>query len=399
MFMIHRKGQSVLTIEKSKRIKDLPPYLFARIDQIKAEQIAKGVDVIDLTIGDPDLPTPEGIIKEMKKSLGNPTNHRYPPYAGMLSLRQAIADWYRDRFQVKLNPETEVLILIGSKEGIAHIPLAFIDSGDYGLVPDPGYPVYKTSILFAGGTPQIMPLLKKDHFIPDLSQIPEEIAKKSKLIFLNYPNNPTSAVCKKEFFKDAITYCDKNNIMICHDAAYSEVYFDGYKPMSFLQAEGAKDCGIEFHSFSKTFNMTGWRLGFAVGNQEILAGLGKIKTNIDSGIFQAVQEAGIGALKNNLHVSEDLRKIYQERRDILCSGLKKMGLDFEPPSATFYVWAEIPKGYTSMEYTMHLLNQSGVLATPGNGFGSYGEGFIRFSLTEATERIKEAVDRLKKIAF
>jgi LL-diaminopimelate aminotransferase len=386
----------VLTIEKSKRIKDLPPYLFAQIDQIKAEQISKGVDVIDLTIGDPDLPTPGGILEEMKKSLENPKNHRYPPYAGMLSLRQAIADWYRDRFQVKLNPETEVLILLGSKEGIAHIPLAFIDSGDYGLVPDPGYPVYKTSILFAGGTPYIMPLLKKNCFIPELNQIPQEIAKKSKLIFLNYPNNPTSSVCTAEFFKEAITYCEKNNIIICHDAAYSEVFFDNHKPMSFLQIEGAKDVGIEFHSFSKTFNMTGWRLGFAVGNAEILAGLGKIKTNIDSGTFQAVQEAGIGALKNNLHVSDDLRKIYQERRDILCPGLKKIGLDFEPPSATFYVWAEIPKGFTSMDYTMHLLNQSGVLGTPGNGFGSYGEGFIRFSLTESTERIKEAVVRLKK---
>ena len=389
----------VLTIEKSKRIKDLPPYLFARIDQIKAEQIAKGVDVIDLTIGDPDLPTPEGIIEQMKKSLANAKNHRYPPYAGILPLRQAVAEWYGDRFQVKLNPETEVLILIGSKEGIAHIPLAFIDSGDYGLVPDPGYPVYKTSILFAGGTPHIMPLLKKNHFIPDLDQIPKKIAQKSKLIFLNYPNNPTSAVGGKSFFKDAITYCQKNNIMVFHDAAYSEVYFDNYKPMSFLQVEEAKEVGIEFHSFSKTFNMTGWRLGFAVGNAEIIEGLGKIKTNIDSGVFQAVQEAGIAALKNNLHVSETLRKIYQERRDILCSGLKKIGLDFEPPAATFYIWAEIPRAYTSMEYTTHLLNQSGVLATPGNGFGSFGEGFIRFSLTEATERIKEAVDRLKKVAF
>lgn len=390
---------SVLTIEKSKRIKDLPPYLFARIDQIKAEQIAKGVDVIDLTIGDPDLPTPAGIIDDMKKALENPKNHRYPPYAGTLSLRQAIADWYQDRFQVKLNPETEVLILVGSKEGIAHIPLAFVDSGDYGLVPDPGYPVYKTSILFAGGTPHIMPILKQNHYIPDLSQIPPEIARKSKLIFLNYPNNPTSAAGNKDFYKDAIAYCDKNNIMICHDAAYSEVYFDDQKPMSFLKVEGAKDVGIEFHSFSKTFNMTGWRLGFAVGNQEILAGLGKIKTNIDSGTFQAVQDAGIAALKSNLHAADDLRKIYQERRDILCSGLKKIGLDFEPPSASFYVWVEIPKGYTSMEYTSLLLNKTGVLATPGNGFGSFGEGFIRFSLTEATERIREAVVRLQNAAF
>ena len=389
----------MLKIEKSKRIKDLPPYLFARIDQIKAEQIAKGVDVIDLTIGDPDLPTPEGIIRQMNQSLENAKNHRYPPYAGILPLRQAVAEWYWNRFQVKLNPETEVLILIGSKEGIAHIPLAFIDSSDYGLVPDPGYPVYNTSILFAGGIPYIMPLLKENHFIPDFRQIPNEIAQKAKLMFLNYPNNPTSAVAKREFFVEVINYCQKNNIMICHDAAYSEVYFDDHKPLSFLQVNGAKEVGIEFHSFSKTFNMTGWRLGFAVGNSEIIEGLGKIKTNIDSGVFQAVQEAGIAALKNNLQVAETLRTIYQERSNILCSGLKKIRLAFEPPVATFYVWAEIPRGYTSMEFTAHLLNQTGVLVTPGNGFGSFGEGFVRFSLTEATERIKGAVERLEKISF
>ena len=388
-----------MKIEKSKRIKDLPPYLFARIDQIKSEQIAQGREVIDLTIGDPDLPTPEGIISQMKEAVGEAKNHRYPPYAGILPLREAVAEWYWKRFQVKLNPETEVLILIGSKEGIAHLPLAFIDEGDYGLVPDPGYPVYKTSILFAGGIPYLMPLRKENNFLPDLSQIPQDIAQKTKLMFLNYPNNPTSAVSSKEFFETAVNFCQENQILLCHDAAYSEIYFDGYKPMSFLQVEGAKEVGIEFHSFSKTFNMTGWRLGFAVGNAEIIAGLGKIKTNIDSGVFSAVQEAGIVALKSNLGVTETLRKIYQERRDLLCSGLKKIGLNFKPPLATFYVWAEVPPGFTSLEFTAHLLNQTGVLATPGNGFGSFGEGFVRFSLTEATEKIKKAVDRMSKVLF
>lgn len=386
-------------VEKSRRIQNLPPYLFVGIDVIKAEQVAKGVDVIDLTIGDPDTPTPAGIIAHMKQSLEVPQNHRYPSYVGMFALREAVAEWYQHRFQVKLDPEKEVLILIGSKEGIAHIPLAFIDSGDYGLVPDPGYPVYKTSILFAGGTPHFLPLLKENHYLPDLNQVPREIARKAKLIFLNYPNNPTSATAKKGFFKDVVEFCEQNNIIVCHDAAYSEMYYDENKPLSFLEVEGAKEIGIEFHSFSKTFNMTGWRLGFAVGNPEIVQGLGKVKENIDSGVFQAVQEAGIAAFKENMHVPESLRKIYKERRDLLVSGLKKIGLEVEPPLATFYVWTQVPQGYTSMEFTSHLLNKAGVLATPGNGFGPSGEGFIRLSLTTPTERIKEAVNRLSSLSF
>ena len=391
--------KDMLKIEKAKRIQNLPPYLFARIDKIKAEQITRGIDIIDLTIGDPDLPTPQSIISKMKKSLDNPENHRYPSYIGMSALRQAIAQWYLHRFNVKINPETEVIILIGSKEGIAHIPLAFINDGHYGLVPDPGYPVYKTAVLFAGGTPHLLPLLEENCFLPDLDQIPKKIAQKSRLFFLNYPNNPTTAVARKDFFEEVINFCHEYNIILCHDAAYSEVYFEENKPVSFLEVEGAKEVGIEFHSFSKTFNMTGWRLGFAVGNPEIIEGLGQVKTNIDSGVFPAIQEAGITALEENFHESEKLRKIYKERRDLLISGLKKTGLEVKPPVATFYVWVPVPDGYTSMDFTTHLLDQTGILTTPGIGFGPSGDGFIRFSLTEDTERIKEAVDRLASVSF
>lgn len=386
-------------VEMAKRIKDLPPYPFARIDEIKAEQIARGVDVIDLTIGDPDLPTPEGIVAAMKQALENPEHHRYPSYVGMLSFREAIAEWYSRRFQVELDPRTEVIILIGSKEGIAHVPLAFVDPGDYGLVPDPGYPVYRTSVLFAGGTPYHLPLTKENHYLPELEKIPEGIATKARLLFLNYPNNPTAAVASKPYFEKVVRFCRTHNIMVYHDAPYSEIYYDDLKPASFLEVLGAKEVGIEFHSLSKTFNMTGWRVGFAVGNAEIIAGLGKVKTNIDSGAFQAVQEAGIAALRHHLAVTETLRRVYQERRDLLVPGLRKMGLQAELPLATFYVWVPVPAGYTSMDFTGRLLDQTGVLATPGNGFGACGEGYVRFSLTAATERIKEAVDRLASISF
>jgi LL-diaminopimelate aminotransferase len=389
----------MIKIDKAARIANLPPYLFARIDKIKAEHIAKGVDVIDLTVGDPDLPTPKNIIAQMNQSVQDSRTHRYPSYVGMLSMRQAAAEWFLHRFNVELEPEREVIILIGSKEGIAHIPLAFIDNGDYGLVPDPGYPVYKTAILFAGGTPHLLPLLQENQFLPDLGKIPEEIARKTKLLFFNYPNNPTAAVGTREFYEEVVEFCQRYNIIACHDAAYTEIYFDGHKPMSFMEVAGAKEVGIEFHSLSKTFNMTGWRLAFAVGNAEVIDGLGQVKTNIDSGVFEAVQEAGIAALKDSVHEPEKLCAIYKERRDLLVSGLRKMGLTVEPPAATFYIWTPVPEGFTSMDFTTHLLNQSGILATPGNGFGPSGEGFIRFSLTASTDRIREAVERLHAVSF
>ena len=386
-----------ISIELAKRLKHLPPYLFAAIDKMKQGAIKKGVDLIDLSIGDPDIPTPKHIIQRMKKAIENPAHHRYPSYEGMLSFRQAVADWYKKRFNVSLNPQTEVLSLIGSKEGIGHIPLAFINPGDVVLVPSPGYPVYPVATLFAGGKVHIMPLVKKNNFLPDLKAIPVSILKKTKLMFINYPNNPTAAVADRGFYKDVINFAVKNNIIVCHDAAYSEIYYGGQRPLSFLQMPGAKEVGIEFHSLSKTYNMTGWRIGFAVGNEKVLAGLGKIKTNLDSGIFQAVQEAGIEALRTGDSILRKIRNTYQERRDILYRGLKDIGLEVEKPMATFYLWVQVPKGFDSSGFIALLLAKAGVLATPGHGFGAPGEGYVRFALTVSAKRIKETVERIRKI--
>lgn len=386
-----------ISVVLAKRVKDLPPYLFAAIDKMKQDALSKGVDLIDLSIGDPDLPTPKHIIERMKKAVEKPEHHRYPSYEGMLPFRQAVADWYKKRFKVSLNPRTEVLSLIGSKEGIGHIPLAFINPGDVVLVPSPGYPVYPVATLFAGGRSHIMPLIKNNNFLPDLKAVPQNVLKKAKLMFINYPNNPTSAVADRAFYKEVVDFAAKNNIIVCHDAAYSEIYYDNKKPLSFLQISGAKDVGIEFHSLSKTYNMTGWRIGFAVGNAKILAGLGKIKTNLDSGIFQAVQEAGKEALRTNESVLREIRDTYQERRDILFNGLKTVGLEIEKPKATFYLWAKVPGGFDSSSFAARLLDKAGVLVTPGNGFGAPGEGYVRFALTVPAKRIKEAVEKIKKI--
>ena len=386
-----------ISVVLAERVKHLPPYLFAAIDKMKQDAINKGVDLIDLSIGDPDIPTPRHIVQRMKKAVENPAHHRYPSYEGVLSFRQVVADWYKKRFKVSLNPKTEVLSLIGSKEGIGHIPLAFINPHDVVLVPSPGYPVYPVATLFAGGRVHEMPLLKKNNFLPDLKAVPQSALKRAKLMFINYPNNPTSAVADKGFYKDVVNFAVKNNIIVCHDAAYSEIYYDNQKPLSFLQLPGAKDVGIEFHSLSKTYNMTGWRIGFAVGNAEVLAGLGKIKSNLDSGIFQAVQEAGIEALKTDDSILKRIRNTYQERRDVLYDGLKKIGLEAEKPEATFYLWVEVPKGFNSSSFVAHLLDKAGVLVTPGNGFGAPGEGYVRFALTVPAKRIKEAVERIKEI--
>lgn len=383
-----------VSIGPAERVRELPPYLFATIEKMKQDALRKGVDLIDLSIGDPDIPTPKHIVQRMKKAVENPEHHRYPSYAGMLSFRQAVADWYKTRFNVKLDPGTEVLSLIGSKEGIGHMPLAFINPGDVVLVPSPGYPVYPVATLFAGGKSRIMPLIEKNNYLPDLKAIPQNVLKKSKLMFINYPNNPTSAIAGRSFYKDVIDFAAMHNIIVCHDAAYSEIYFDGKKPLSFLQIPGAKDVGIEFHSLSKTYNMTGWRIGFAVGNAAAIAGLGKIKSNLDSGIFQAVQEAGIEALKTDDIILEKIRDTFQQRRDVLYNGLKKIGIEVQKPQATFYLWAKVPKGFTSSEFVTHLLNNAGVLGTPGNGFGAPGEGYIRFALTASAKRIKEAADRI-----
>ena len=386
-----------ISIEPAHRVKDLPPYLFATIDRMKEKAIDKGVDLIDLSIGDPDIPTPEHIVERMRKAVNNPAHHQYPSYIGMLSYRQAVADWYNRRFHVKLDPKTEVLSLIGSKEGIGHMPLAFVNPGDYVLVSSPGYPVYPVATLFAGGQTHEMPLLEKNHYLPDLKKIPKRVLKKAKLMFVNYPNNPTAACADKAFFKELVSFAAKHNIFICHDAAYTEMYYGNDRPLSFLQIPGAKNVGIEFHSLSKTYNMTGWRIGFAVGNRDAIAGLGKIKTNIDSGIFQAIQEAGIEALETKDSELKKIRKIYRERRDTLYRGLKKLGLHLNNPKATFYLWVKCPGGVSSMEFTTLLLNRAGILTTPGNGFGRPGEGYVRFALTVPVTRMKEAVERIGKV--
>ncbi len=391
--------KKAITIIKAKRIENLPPYLFADIDRKKEEIIRKGIDVIDLGKGDPDLPTLPFIVEAMKKAVEDPSNHHYPSYQGMRAFREAVVRWYRRRFGVVLDPDREVFALIGSKEGIAHIPLAFVNPGEVVLIPSPGYPVYQVATLFAAGVPHFMPLLEENRFLPDLSGIPQAVLQKAKILFLNYPNNPTAAVAEADFFERVIELASAHNIIVCHDAAYSEIGYDGYRPLSFLQVDGAKEVGIEFHSLSKTCSMTGWRIGFVTGNREVIDGLGKIKTNVDSGIFQAVQIAGTEALEKYEKTHEQILKVYQHRRDLLIQALQECGLKAEKIKATFYLWIKVPDGYTSSDFSTLILTKTGVLATPGNGFGPWGEGYIRFSLTANDEKIKEAGRRLKQLEY
>ena len=386
-------------ITYAERIKTLPPYLFAAIDEMKQRAMARGVDIINLGIGDPDLPTPAPILQRMQKAVTDPQHHQYPSSSGMLSFRTAVADWYKRRFNVDVDPKSEVVTLIGSKEGIGHVPMAFIDPGDVVLVPSPGYPVYPVAASFAGGTTHAMPLLKRNGFLPDLNAVPPDVAQQAKLMFLNSPNNPTSVIADTAFFQRVVAFAKERHVIVCHDAAYSEIFYDGRRPPSFLEADGAMDVGIEFHSLSKTFNMTGWRLGFAVGRADVIAGLSQIKSNLDSGQFQAIQEAGITALESDDRITAGLRAIYQERRDVLVEGLRNLGLQFETPSATFYVWIEVPQGYTSASFTARLLEKAGLVTTPGNGFGTPGEGYVRMTITTTKERLAEAVDRLKQIGW
>ncbi len=384
-----------MEIKKAMRIEQLPPYLFAEIDRKKKEMRQKGMDLIDLGVGDPDLPTPKPIVEKLKQAAEDSKNHRYPSYEGMIEFRRAVAQWYERRFGVHLDPETEVLSLIGSKEGIAHIPLAFVDPGDYVLVPSPGYPVYNVSTLFAGGIPYALPLRKERGFLPDLSQVPPTVAEKAKLLFINYPNNPTAAVAERPFYEEVIAFANRYGVIVCHDAAYSEMAFDGFRPLSFLEVKGAKEVGVEFHSLSKTFNMTGWR----IGHPEVIAGLGKVKTNIDSGLFQAVQEAGIEALHHFDTPLPQMIEIYERRRDVMVDGLREIGLALERPKATFYLWVEVPRGYDSARFATLLLEQAGIVVTPGNGFGEAGEGYVRMALTVNESRLREAIERLKKVNF
>lgn len=386
-----------ITIEKAERLKKLPPYLFVEIDKAKRKALSEGKDIIDLGVGDPDQPTPRFIIDALHKASLDSSNHHYALDAGMPHLRQAIAKWYKKRFGVILEPDTEILPLIGSKEGIAHLPLAIINPGDEVLIPDPCYPPYKSGTIFAGGVPYLMPLLEENDFLPDLDKIDPQDLNRVKLMFLNYPNNPTGAVADEKFFKNVVRLAAKHNIIVAHDCAYSEVAYNGFKPMSFLEVEGAKEAGVEFHSLSKTFNMTGWRIGFACGNSKIIELLAKVKSNIDSGIFQAIQLAGIAALQSNGKFLDKLNKIYQERRDILVDGFNSLGWKVNKPKATFYVWVPVPSGYISAELCQMLLEKAHIVATPGTGFGENGEGYIRLALTVPVSRVKQAISRIKKL--
>jgi LL-diaminopimelate aminotransferase len=383
----------------SARIRALPPYLFAELDRKKQEVQAHGVDIIDLGVGDPDRPTPKFIVNRMKREAEIPANHRYPSYEGLPQFRAAVAEWYRRRFGVSLDSSSEVVALIGSKEGIAHFPLAFVNPGDTVLVPDPGYPVYHIAAMFAGGRSHFLPLRRENSFLPDFGEIPRSVLAKAKILFLNYPNNPTSAVADRKFYRKVLRLAEEHDLIVAHDVAYTEIYFDGKRPMSILELPGAKKRCIEFHSLSKTFNMTGWRIGFAVGNAELVAGIGKVKTNVDSGVFQAVQGAGIAALESGDEVTDAIRDTYQDRRDVLVPGLRRLGLDPVEPMATFYVWIPVPKGYTSASCCAHLLERAGIVTTPGNGFGKGGEGYIRIALTKEKGRLREALSRMRKVGF
>jgi len=384
-------------IKPAARLGLLPPYLFAELDRLKKEVQQTGVDVISLGIGDPDLPTPPHIVEALKRTAEIPANHRYPDYQGLDRFRDAASGWYRRRFQVTLDPATEVCALIGSKEGIANFPVGVVDPGDIVLIPDPGYPVYYSGCVFNGGEAYFMPLLAENHFLPDFAAIPAEVARRAKLMWLNYPNNPTAATAEPEFFSRAVRFCLDHNIILAHDIAYSEIAYDGYRAPSVLQIEGSRECAVEFHSLSKTYSMTGWRVGFAVGNAQLVGALGKVKTNVDSGVFQAVQEAAIAALSGGDAALHEYCAIYQQRRDLMVTALRALGLECEVPRATFYLWALVPKGYTSVSFTERVLKETGVVITPGSGFGKSGEGYVRFSLTVASERLQEAVGRIKAL--
>lgn len=379
----------------SERLEKIPPYLFAEIDRKIAEAKAKGFDIISLGIGDPDKPTLQPVVDAMHTSIDNPKNHDYPPYNGTEQFRKAACDWMKRRFGVELDADKEMLCNIGSKEAIAHVFFAFVDKGDYTLVPDPGYPVYHNATIFAGGTPYHMPLLEENGYLPDFDKIPEDIAKKSKIMFLNYPNNPTGAVADLEFFKKAVDFCKKYDILLCQDMAYSEMTYDGYKAPSVLQVEGAKDVAIEFYSHSKSYNMTGWRVGFVCGNADAIKALGTIKNNIDSGTFKAIQEAATAAFTINNKYIEDLNNMYQQRRDAAEEGLRELGWNIKPSKATFYLWLPVTRGMSSEEFVTAMLEKAHVVVPPGNGYGQYGEGYFRIALTKDVDTIKECIRRMK----
>lgn len=385
------------TVAGAKRLGRIPPYLFAEIDRKVQEKKRAGVDVISLGIGDPDLPTPGRIVSVLQETASDPTNHRYPSYFGLAELRESIAGWYANRAGVELDPSTEILPTLGSKDGISHVPLALVDPGDVVLAPDPGYTVYVTGAVMAGAEPHIMPLTAKNHWLPDLDAIPSDVARRARLMWLNYPNNPTAATADREFLVSAVEFCRRYDIVLCHDAPYSEIAFDGYRPLTLFEIPGAKDIGLEFHSLSKTYNMTGWRIGWVCGRADLINLIGQLKTNIDSGIFQAVQWAAIEALNGGEDETRAACAVYARRHRLVADTLNSIGWDIRPPRATFYVWAPVPAGYDSIRFATHVLDQVGVNITPGVGFGAHGEGYFRLSVTAPDARLEEAMSRMRTL--
>lgn len=385
-------------LEYSDRLKTLPPYLFVEIDRAKRKTIKQGVKVIDFGVGDPDRPTPQFILSAMQKALKDPLMHHYPLDRGYAPFRQAVSRWFKKRYGQTFNPDTEILPLIGSKEGIAHLPLAFINPGDGVLIPDPSYPPYKSGTSFAGGEGVLLPLKEENGFLPDFESVSKDVLKKTKIIFVNYPNNPTGAVAPRAFYEKLVKWAAANEILVVSDLAYSEIYFEKEKPLSIFEIRGAKEIAIEFHSLSKTCNMTGWRIGFALGREEIITALLKVKANIDSGVFTAIQRASIIALKNSFKLSKKTSRLYRRRRDLLVSGLRNLGFPVKKNEASFYVFTRLPKGLKdSSAFCKNLLEKTGIVATPGIGFGTAGEGFVRFTLTVSEPGIREALARMRKI--
>lgn len=381
---------------KANRIKNLPKYHFAEYNEILKRKKDSGEEVISLGIGDPDIPTPDYIIQTLIEETQNPINHKYPPYKGIIELREAIANWFKNRFGVTLDPEKEILPLIGSKEGLAHISWALIDPGDMALVANPCYPTHRTGVILAGGSVYDLPLLEKNNFLVDFDEIQPEAAKKAKMMFLCYPNNPTSAIANEDFFKKAVEFAEHFDLIICHDNAYSEISYGEYKPISILGIDKEKEVSIEFHSLSKTFSMAGWRIGFVVGNSDVINSLYTLKTNIDSGIPGAIQKAAVVALEGSDEFTKNVCKIYENRIDMVMNTLKECKIEAKKPQATLYVWAKVPEGHSSDSFTMKLLDRVGVFVTPGTAFGRYGEGYIRISITQPDDMIKKAMNKLKK---
>ena len=380
----------------ASRIEKVPPYLFVGISRKIAEKRAQGIDVISFGIGDPDIPTPENVVEKLRETALDSPNHRYPETDGLPEFRQAVADWYQRRFGISVHPDKETLPLIGAKEGIGHAALCFIEPGDIALVPDPGYPVYSVGTWFAGGECHWMPLLEENGWMPDLDAIPDDVADKATVMWLNYPNNPTGAIADADYFAKVVEFAKAHDIAVMHDASYSEVAFDGYRPISFLETPGAIDVGVEFHSLSKSYNMTGWRLGMAVGNEDIISALMVIKSNLDSGVPNAIQYMGMEAMELSQNAIDERNAIYEHRRDRVVQTLRDIGLDAIPPKASLYVWTRIPEGFTSAEFTALLLDEADIVVTPGNGYGEYGEGYIRLSLTINDEDMERGLARLSE---